>query len=133
TRFGDRRRSTLSWCRKTRISTCNAARDRNTTATAHQINLQRSRIATMINRFAATHHPYWVCDRDRGSACPRHPHCSADPDFKVRCHGETKKVAQRFTGSTPERSSQCCASDPFNRHRRIRHHPPANIDSRSKG
>ena len=32
--------------------------------------------------------------------------------------GETKKAAQRFTGSTPERSSQCCASDPFNRHRR---------------
>lgn len=67
TRFGDRRRSTLSWCRKTRISTCNAARDRNTTATAHHISLQRSRITTIINRFAATRHPYWVCDRDNGT------------------------------------------------------------------
>ena len=34
--------------------------------------------------------------------------------------GETKKAVQRFTGSTPERSSQCGASDPLNPHRRIR-------------
>src|SRR5258707_13737512 len=26
----------------------------------------------------------------------RRTRCSADPDFKVRCHGETKKAAQRF-------------------------------------
>ena len=46
---------------------------------------------------------------------------------------ETQKAAPRFTGSTPERSSPCCPSDPFNPHRRIRHHPPANSDSRSTG
>ena len=33
----------------------------------------------------------------------------------------------------PERSSQCCPSDPFNPHRPIRHYPPANFESRSKG
>src|SRR5262252_263052 len=28
----------------------------------------------------------------------RRTRCSADPDFKIRCHGETKKAAQRFDG-----------------------------------
>jgi hypothetical protein len=44
TRLGDLRRSTLSWCRRNRISACNAARDRNSPITADQINLQRSLI-----------------------------------------------------------------------------------------
>jgi hypothetical protein len=52
TRFGDLRLSTLSWCRRTRISACNAARDRNSPAIAHQINSQRSPIGVIINRFA---------------------------------------------------------------------------------
>jgi hypothetical protein len=51
-RFGALRRSTLSWCRSTRISACNAARDRNSPTTAHQINLQKLPIAAIINRFA---------------------------------------------------------------------------------
>src|SRR5216683_2379753 len=37
-------RSTLSWCRRTRISASNAARDRNSPIKAHPINLQRSLI-----------------------------------------------------------------------------------------
>jgi hypothetical protein len=41
TRFGDRRRKTLSWRRRTRISACNAARE-GITRLAHQINPQRS-------------------------------------------------------------------------------------------
>jgi hypothetical protein len=44
--FGDLRRSTLSWCRRTRISASNAARDRNSPIKAHQINLQRSLIGS---------------------------------------------------------------------------------------
>jgi hypothetical protein len=52
TRFGDLRLSTLSWCRRTRISACNAARDRNSPAIAHQINPRRSPIGVIINRFA---------------------------------------------------------------------------------
>jgi hypothetical protein len=44
--FGDLRRSTLSWCQRTRISASNAARDRNSPIKAHQINLQRSLIGS---------------------------------------------------------------------------------------
>ncbi len=65
TRFGALRRSTLSWCRSTRISACNAARDRNSPTTAHQINLQKSPITATINRFAVDRQPVWVCGRDR--------------------------------------------------------------------
>jgi hypothetical protein len=60
------RRSTLSWCRRTRISACNAARDRNSPTTAHQINLQRSSIAIDYYRFAGNRQAYRVCGRDRG-------------------------------------------------------------------
>jgi hypothetical protein len=52
TRFGDLRLSTLSWCRRIRISACNATRDRNSPAMAHQISPQRSPIGPIINRFA---------------------------------------------------------------------------------
>jgi hypothetical protein len=45
-RFGDLRRSTLSWCRRTRISASKAARGRNSPIKAHQINLQRSLIGS---------------------------------------------------------------------------------------
>jgi hypothetical protein len=45
TRFGNLRRSTLSWCRRTRISASNAARDRNSPIKAHQISLQMSLIS----------------------------------------------------------------------------------------
>jgi hypothetical protein len=44
--FGDLRRSTLSWCRRTRISASNVARDRNSPIKAYQINLQRSLIGS---------------------------------------------------------------------------------------
>ena len=37
--------------RRTRISACNAARDRNSPATKHQTNLPRSIIALNITRF----------------------------------------------------------------------------------
>jgi hypothetical protein len=63
-RFGALRRSTLSWCRSTRISASNAARDRNSPITAHQINLQRSTIAAIINRFVGDRQPLWVYVRD---------------------------------------------------------------------
>src|SRR5215471_8936426 len=65
TRFGDLRRNTLSWCRRTRISACKAARDRNNPTTAHQINLQRSAIAIDYYRFAGNRQPYWVCNAER--------------------------------------------------------------------
>src|SRR5216110_3116155 len=42
--FENLRRSTLSWCRSTRISISNATRERNSPSTAHQISLQRSSI-----------------------------------------------------------------------------------------
>jgi hypothetical protein len=45
-RVGALRRSTLSWCRRTRISASNAARDRNSPIKAHQIKLQRSLIGS---------------------------------------------------------------------------------------
>jgi len=66
TRYGDLRRSTLSWWRSTRISASNAARDRNSRVNAHQINLQRSLIHGTINRFADVSQLFWVCGRDRG-------------------------------------------------------------------
>jgi hypothetical protein len=64
-RFGDLRRSTLSWCRRTRISASNANRDRNSPIKAHQINLQKSLIDRTINRFAILSQLFWVCGRDR--------------------------------------------------------------------
>jgi hypothetical protein len=45
-RCGDLRRSMLSWGRRTRISACNAVRDRNSPIKAHHINLQRSLIGS---------------------------------------------------------------------------------------
>jgi hypothetical protein len=71
TRFGDLRRRTLSWCRSTRTSASNAARDRNSPIKAHQINLQRSPIERTINRFAGVSQLFWVCGRDTRSARPR--------------------------------------------------------------
>jgi hypothetical protein len=42
TRFGDLRRSTLSWCRRTRISASNRALDRNSLVSAQASNLKKS-------------------------------------------------------------------------------------------
>src|SRR5712692_5811565 len=67
TRFGDLRRTTLSWCRSTRISASNAARDRNSPIKAHQISLKRSLIHGTINRFAGVSQLFWVCGRDKGN------------------------------------------------------------------
>jgi hypothetical protein len=67
TRFGDLRLNTLSWCRRTRISNCDAARDRNSPATAHQTNPQRSPIGAIIDRFARSRQPLWVSGRDSRS------------------------------------------------------------------
>ena len=64
TRFGDLRCSTLSWCRRTRISASNAARGRNSLIKAHQINLQMSLIGRSINRFAGASQPFWVYGTD---------------------------------------------------------------------
>jgi hypothetical protein len=64
-RFGDLRRSTLSWCRRTRISASNAARDRNSPIKAHQINLQRSLIGSEYQPIRGRGQPFWVCGRDR--------------------------------------------------------------------
>jgi hypothetical protein len=73
-RFGDLRRSTLSWCRRTRISASNSARDRNTPIKAHQINLQRSLIGSEYRPIRGQ--PYWVCGRDTGSR-PYRSDCTA--------------------------------------------------------
>jgi hypothetical protein len=60
------RRSTLSWCRRTRISACNAARDRNSPIKAHQINLQRSLIRSEYQPIRGRGQLFWVCGRDSG-------------------------------------------------------------------
>lgn len=60
----DLRRSTLSWCRRIRISASNAARDRNSPIKAHQINLEMSVMKRSINRFAGAGQPIWVYGRD---------------------------------------------------------------------
>ncbi len=64
-RFGELRRSTLSWCRGTRISASNAARDRNSPIKAHQINVQRSLIGSEYQPIRGRSQPFWVCGRDR--------------------------------------------------------------------
>src|SRR5262249_32165291 len=64
-RFGDLRRSTLSWCRRTRISASNAARDLNSPIKAHQINLQRSLIGSKYQPIRSRSQRFWVCGRDR--------------------------------------------------------------------
>jgi hypothetical protein len=66
-RLGDLRRSTLSWCRRTRISASNAARDRNSPIRAHQINLQRSLIGSEYQPIRGRGQPFWVCGRDNRS------------------------------------------------------------------
>jgi hypothetical protein len=63
-RFGDLRRSTLSWCRRTRISASNLARDRNSPIKTHQINLQRSLIGSEYQPIRGRGQPFWVCGRD---------------------------------------------------------------------
>ena len=40
--------------------------DRNSPVTAYQINLRRSPIAVIINRFAGDRQPFWVYGRDTG-------------------------------------------------------------------
>src|ERR1700735_1012892 len=64
TRFGDLRCSTLSWCRRNKISACNAARDRNSPTTADQINLQRSLIRGRSNLLGGDCQPTGVSGRD---------------------------------------------------------------------
>jgi hypothetical protein len=64
-RFGDLRRSTLSWRRRTRISASNAARDRKC---SRSICKDRSSGAS-ISRWRSA---FWVCGRDRCSlACQK--------------------------------------------------------------
>ena len=63
-RFGNLRCNTFSWCRRTRISACKAARDRNSPTKAHQSNLHISLIQKSINQFATDRQPYWVCGKD---------------------------------------------------------------------
>ena len=70
-RFGDLRRSTLSWCRRTRISASNAARDRNSPIQAHQINLQKSLIASEYQPIRGRGQPFSVCGRDTGRRSTR--------------------------------------------------------------
>src|SRR5262249_5703587 len=65
-RFGDLRRSTLSWCRRTRISASSAARDLNSPIKANQINLQRSLIGSEYQPIRSRSQRFWVCGRDRG-------------------------------------------------------------------
>jgi len=65
-RFRDLRRSTLSWCRRTRVSASNAARDRNSPIKAHQINPQRSLIGNEYQPIRGRGQPTWVCGRDTG-------------------------------------------------------------------
>ena len=66
-RFGDLRRSTFSWCRRTRTSASNAARGRNSPIKAYQINLQRSLIGREYQPIRGLGQPFWVCGRDRSS------------------------------------------------------------------
>jgi hypothetical protein len=51
---------------RARTSVCKAARDRNSPATAYQINLRRSPIAVVIDRFAGDRQLFCVYGRYRG-------------------------------------------------------------------
>jgi hypothetical protein len=66
-RFGDLRRSTLSWCRRTSISASKAARDRKSPIKAHQINLKRSLIGSQYEPIRGRSQPFWICGRDTGN------------------------------------------------------------------
>jgi hypothetical protein len=83
TRFGDLRCRTLSWCRSTRTSASNAARDRNSPIKAHQINLQRSLIDGTINRFAGLSQLLWVCGRDKTIDSTKPASMEADSSFNA--------------------------------------------------
>ena len=72
TRLGDLRCSTLSWCRRNRISACNAARDRNSAKTADQINLQKSLIRMKYQPIRRHRQPLSVCGRDSRTEIPEY-------------------------------------------------------------
>jgi hypothetical protein len=65
-RFGDLRRSTLSWCRRTRISASNAAGDLNSPIKARQIN--PSLIRSEYRPIRSPSQRVWVCGRDSPEA-----------------------------------------------------------------
>jgi hypothetical protein len=56
-RFGYLRLNAFSWWRTTRISACNAAHDRNSPATTHQINPQRPPVGPTESRRDVCH--FW--------------------------------------------------------------------------
>ena len=83
-RVEDLRRKTLSWCRRTRISACNAARGQNSPIKAHQINLQRSLIGIEYQPIRSRGQPSWVCGRDNGgqSWTSSHRHHEETGEFR---------------------------------------------------
>jgi hypothetical protein len=111
------RRSTLSWCRRTRISASKAARDRNSPIKAHQINLQRSLIGCKYQPIRGQ--PFWVCGRNSALA----PRCatlmrSATPRItSVICRSlPLRRTSSRSPGrlwtARPERSTPLSFRDP---------------------
>jgi hypothetical protein len=114
-RFGHLRRSTLSWCRRTRTSASNAALGRNTPIKAHQINLQTSLIGREYQPIRGRGQPSWVCGRDKGQpenetafvhfdcavalALPHHAH-------ERRIHGFPGLFVMGFIHAISERAQQ---------------------------
>jgi hypothetical protein len=124
-RFGDLRRSTLSWCRRTRISACNAARDRNSPIKAHQINLQRSLIGSEYQPIRGPGQPFWVCSRDSGRLRhfpPRRGSLAIAPDLPWSKHGPCAECVRQARSRIRRRCWRCSEHHssrpvrPFTRH-----------------
>src|SRR6266508_2409813 len=101
TRFGDLRCRTLSWCRRTRISASNAARDRSSPIKAHQINLQTSLIDGTINRFGRASQLFWVCGRDSGAFMPGQIMQGVAEDARANDWRPSGKLAISFDQGLP--------------------------------
>jgi hypothetical protein len=62
-----------------------AARDRNSSIKAQQINLQRSLIGSEYQPICGRGEPFWVCGKDRGKRHPIHILEAGSACLNVRC------------------------------------------------
>jgi hypothetical protein len=89
-RFDALRRSTLSWCRRTRISASNRALDRNSMVSAHASNLRKLVVGT-------EHRPIRGCSLSVGSLTDDKHHLEANQrvDFVFAYLMKTERGIQR--------------------------------------
>ena len=99
-RFGDFRRNTLSWCRRTRISASNAARDRNNPTKAHHINLQRSLIGSEYPPIRGRGQPFEFAVGTRVAWLPgRFRERPLDHIFDLAVHSAVREAIMRVAGN----------------------------------